>query len=38
VNLRVKVEGKDYTGRAVYVLSRAGGKLKLSDVPSFDVK
>lgn len=38
VNLRVRVEGKDYAGRAVYVLSRAGGRLKLSEVPSFDVK
>jgi hypothetical protein len=38
VNLRVKVEGKDYAGRAVYVLSRSGGRLKLSAVPIFDVK
>lgn len=38
VNLRVRIEGRDYAGRAVYVLSRASGRLKLSEVPSFDVK
>lgn len=38
VNLRVKVEGKDYAGRAIYVLSRISGKLKLNEVPAFDVR
>lgn len=38
VTLRIKIEGKDYAGRAVYVVSRAGGKLLLSEVPVFDVK
>ena len=37
-NLKVKIIGREGTGRAVYVLSRAGGKWKLSDVPIFDVK
>jgi len=38
VTLKIKIEGKDYSGRAVYVISRAGGKLLLSEVPTFDVK
>lgn len=38
VTLRIKIEGKDYSGRAVYVVSRAGGKMRLSEVPVFDVK
>ncbi len=38
VTLKIKIEGKDYAGRAVYVVSRAGGKLLLSEVPTFDVK
>jgi TolA-binding protein len=38
VALKIKIEGKDYSGRALYVLSRAGGKLLLSEVPIFDVK
>lgn len=38
VGLKLKIEGKDYAGRAVYVLSRASGKLLLSEVPVFDVK
>lgn len=38
VTLKIKIEGKDYAGRAVYVVSRAGGKLLLSEVPVFDVK
>jgi len=38
VSLKVKREGRDYAGRALYVLNRAGGKLSLSEVPIFDVK
>jgi hypothetical protein len=38
VTLKIKIEGKDYAGRAVYVISRSGGKLLLSEVPTFDVK
>jgi hypothetical protein len=38
VTLRIKIEGKDYAGRAVYIVSRAGGRLLLSEVPTFDVK
>lgn len=38
VTLKIKIDGKDYAGRAVYVISRAGGKLLLSEVPTFDVK
>jgi hypothetical protein len=38
VNLKIRIEGKDYSGRAVYVISRADGKLLLSEVPTFDVK
>jgi hypothetical protein len=38
VTLKIKIEGKDYAGRAVYVISRADGKLLLSEVPTFDVK
>ncbi len=38
VTLRIRIEGKDYAGRAVYVISRAGGKVLLSEVPVFDVK
>jgi len=38
VTLKIKIEGKDYAGRAVYVITRAGGKLLLSEVPTFDVK
>ncbi len=36
--LNIRIEGKDYAGRAVYVLNRASGKLLLSEVPIFDVK
>jgi tetratricopeptide (TPR) repeat protein len=38
VILKIRIEGKDYSGRAVYVVSRAGGKTLLSEVPVFDVK
>lgn len=38
VTLKIKIEGKDYSGRALYVVSKAGGKLLLSEVPIFDVK
>jgi len=38
VNLKIKIENKDYSGRALYVISRSGGKLVLSEVPVFDVK
>jgi hypothetical protein len=38
VTLKIKIDGKDYSGRAVYVISRSGGKLLLSEVPTFDVK
>jgi hypothetical protein len=38
VNLKVKRDGKDLSGRALYVLNRAGGKLILSEIPIFDVK
>jgi hypothetical protein len=38
VTLKIKIDGKDYAGRAVYVISRTGGKLLLSEVPTFDVK
>lgn len=37
-NVKVKIIGREGTGRVIYVLSRAGGKWKLSDVPIFDVK
>ncbi len=37
-NIKVKIIGREGTGRVIYVLSRAGGKWKLSDVPIFDVK
>jgi hypothetical protein len=38
VTLKIRIEGKDYSGRAVYVISRASGKLLLSAAPTFDVK
>lgn len=38
VLLKIRIEGKDYAGRAVYVLNRRTGKLLLSEVPIFDVK
>jgi tetratricopeptide (TPR) repeat protein len=38
VKLRIKIENEDYTGRAVYVISRVGNKMLLSEVPVFDVK
>lgn len=38
VTLKIRIDGKDYSGRAVYVISRAGGKMLLSEVPVFDVK
>jgi TolA-binding protein len=38
VKLRIKIENEDYTGRAVYVISRSGGRMVLSEVPVFDVK
>ncbi len=37
-NVKVKIIGREGAGRVIYVLSRAGGKWKLSDVPIFDVK
>ena len=37
-NVKVKIVGREGAGRAIYVVSRAGGKLKLSEVPVFDVK
>jgi len=38
VTLRIRIEGRDYAGRAVYVISRAGGRTLLSEVPVFDVR
>ncbi|NBO65154.1 MAG: hypothetical protein EBU88_10005 [Acidobacteria bacterium] len=38
VSLRIRIEGRDYAGRAVYVISRAGGRVLLSEVPVFDVR
>ncbi len=38
VTLKIKIEGKDYSGRAIYVVNRSGGKVMLSEVPVFDVK
>ncbi len=38
VALKVRVDNRDHTGRAVYVLRRAQGKLLLAEVPAFDVK
>lgn len=38
VALKVKLLGKDYSGRALYIISRNGGRLLLSEVPVFDVK
>lgn len=38
VNVKVKIISREGSGRAVYILNRAGGKLKLSEVPIFDVK
>lgn len=38
VTLKIKIEGKDYSGRAVYVVTRVSGKMLLSEVPVFDVK
>ena len=38
VTLKIRIEGKDFSGRALYVISRAGGKVILSEVPVFDVK
>lgn len=38
VTIKTKIEARDYAGRALYVLSRAGGQLRLSEVPVFDVK
>ncbi len=38
VNVKLKIISREGAGRAVYVISRAGGKLKLSEVPVFDVK
>lgn len=38
VRLRAKISDKEYTGRALYILSRTGGKTVLSEVPVFDVK
>lgn len=37
-NVKVKIVGREGAGRAIYVLSRVGGKFKLSEVPVFDVK
>ncbi len=38
VRLKVQDKGKDYSGTALYVLSRTNGRLLLSEVPIFDVK
>jgi hypothetical protein len=38
VGVRIKLDNKDYSGRAVYILRRVGGKLLLGEVPIFDVK
>jgi tetratricopeptide (TPR) repeat protein len=38
VNVKIKIVGREGAGRAVYVLSRTSGKLKLSEAPIFDVK
>lgn len=38
VLLKIKIDNKEYAGRALYVLRRTGGKLLLSEVPIFDVK
>jgi hypothetical protein len=38
VSIKVRREGKDYAGHALYVISRVGGKMILSEVPIFDVK
>ncbi len=38
VTLKIRIEGKDYSGRAVYVVSRASGQVLLSEVPVFDVR
>ncbi len=38
VNIKVKREGRDYAGHALYVLNRVGGKFVLSEVPIFEVK
>ncbi|MFN0088442.1 MAG: hypothetical protein ACKVX9_23835 [Blastocatellia bacterium] len=38
VALKIKIEGRDYAGRALYVVTRSGGKVTLSEVPVFDVK
>jgi tetratricopeptide (TPR) repeat protein len=38
VTLKIRIEGKDYAGRAVYVISRTGEKMLLTEVPVFDVK
>ncbi len=37
-NVNVKILDRAGAGRAIYILSRANGKLKLSEVPVFDVK
>ena len=37
-HVKVKIVGSEGSGRAIYILTRAGGKWKLSDVPVFDVK
>jgi tetratricopeptide (TPR) repeat protein len=38
VTLKIKIENREHSGRALYVLRRAGGKMLLSEVPIFDVK
>jgi len=38
VTLKIRIDGKDYAGRAVYVISQANGSPILSEVPVFDVK
>ena len=38
VTLKIRIDGKDYAGRAVYVISQASGSPILSEVPVFDVK
>ncbi len=36
--VKVKIVGREGAGRAIYVLTRSGGKFRLSEVPVFDVK
>ncbi len=36
--LKLRLEGKEYAGRALFVMNRISGKLLLSEVPIFDLK